>query len=250
MTCSSRSTTWATSLLLVLAGGTLSGPARAGATGQAADGQESAVRQAIVQAVTARMGAGADVRIEALHAKVAAGNEDMTLLATPEPGARFAQPSRFTLSRVVPGGSGPKTVPRPAGYAVATVTVAVPHVRAGRSIARGDVCAEADLVPTDGEVGAVLIQPLPTVDEVVGARAVRDLAAQEVLTRSVVAARPFVQSGDVVAVRATADGVTVRGQAVAEQSGRAGDVIRVVNRDSRRALRARVIGRDEVEVVQ
>jgi flagella basal body P-ring formation protein FlgA len=217
--------------------------------GQVAGAPESAIRQAIVEVVRARMGMDADVRVEDVHAHVLAGNEDMMLLATPEPGGRLARPTRFALFRAAAGSPSP-VPPRPAGYAVASVFVAVPHVRATQSVARGDACDAANIALSTDEVGDLLLQRLPRLEEAVGARAVRDLAPGEVLTRAVLAARPFVQSGDVVVVRARADGVTVRGQAVAEQSGGQGDVIRVVNRESRRALRARVVGRGEVEVVQ
>jgi flagella basal body P-ring formation protein FlgA len=63
-------------------------------------------------------------------------------------------------------------------------------------------------------------------------------------------ARSMVQSGDVVAVRSAGEGVSVEGQAVAQQSGSEGDVIRAVNKDSRRALKVRVVAPGRVEVVQ
>jgi len=71
-----------------------------------------------------------------------------------------------------------------------------------------------------------------------------------VITVTAVQVRPAVSSGDVVAVRAMVSGVTVEGQAVAQQSGAEGDIIRVVNRESRRPLKARVVGPRQVEVLQ
>jgi flagella basal body P-ring formation protein FlgA len=174
---------------------------------------------------------------------------DFALVAIPEPGARLARPTRITLQWVGRPGR-PTQPPLTAGYAIASVFVAVEHARTARSVGRGESFGEADLVASGTEVGAVLLQRLPRLSDAAGARALRDLMADEVLTRSAVAARPMVQSGDVVAVRAAADGVTVQGQAVAQQSGEEGDVIRVVNRDSRRALKVRVVGPGRVEVVQ
>jgi flagella basal body P-ring formation protein FlgA len=195
------------------------------------------------------MGQEADVRIESLQAKVAPVRGDMVLVASPEPGARLARQNRFTLQWVDATGRRNQP-PVAAGYALASVFVAVEHVRAARPVARGEACDGVDLLTSRGEVGAVLLQRLPRLSEVAGTRAARDLMADEVVTRTALVMRPMVQSGDVVAVRATADGVTVQGQAVAQQSGGEGDIIRVVNRESRRTLRARVVGPGKVEVLQ
>lgn len=64
-----------------------------------------------------------------------------------------------------------------------------------------------------------------------------------------VAPLPLVASGETVRVRVALAGLEVEASAVASQTGDFGEVIRVVNPDSGRALRARVVGRREVEVV-
>lgn len=237
-----------------------------GGHGQPAVSLESAVRHAVVETVKARMGQGADVRIETLQFKATPGDGVRALIASPEPGARLGRQNRFTLQWVVqpsgrasspaPGAS-PATehgvrrlLPVAAGYAVASVFVAVEHVRASRPIARGEACDEADLVFGHGEVGAVLVQRLPRLSEVLGCRVLRNVMADEVVTRTALSVRAMVKSGDVVAVRAAADGVSVEGLAVAQQSGSEGDVIRAVNSDSRRTLKVRVVAPGRVEVVQ
>lgn len=239
----------------------------ASGNGQPAVSLESAVRHAIVETVKARMGQEADVRIEKLQIETTPGNRELALIASPEPGARLGRQNRFTLQWVTrpagpassqapvasspgPEGGARRMSSSAAGYAIASVFVAVEHVRTARPISRGEACDEADLVSSRGEVGAVLLQRLPRLSEVVGSRALRNVMADEVVTRMALSVRPMVQSGDIVAVRAAADGVTVEGQAVAQQSGGEGDVIRVVNRDSRRALKARVVAPGKVEVVQ
>jgi flagella basal body P-ring formation protein FlgA len=194
------------------------------------------------------MGQDADVRIEELEFKTTPPPQGAILAANPEPGARLGRQNRFSLQWLPPAGAR-----RPAatgGYAVAKVFVAAEHVRATREIGRGETCAEGDVATSRGEVGAVLLQRLPALAEVVGTRVLRPIAADEVVTSIAVSVRPAVSSGDVVTMRVSADGVTVHGQAVAQQSGSEGDVIRVINRESRRALRARVTGPGRVEVVQ
>jgi len=222
-------------------------PSALAAGGQTTGSLESAVRHAVGQAVKARMGQDADVRIEQLELKATTAPEGAVLTASPEPGARLARQNRFSLQWTAGTGTQRRVT---SGYALASVFVAVEHVRAGRTIARGETCERADLVASRGEVGAVLIQRLPRLADVKGTRALRPIAADDVITRTSVLARPSVVSGDVVAVQATVEGVTVQGKAVAEQSGSEGDIIRVVNLESRRALKARVVGPGKVEVVQ
>jgi flagella basal body P-ring formation protein FlgA len=242
MRCSSRSTTWLGSLALAAGFGLLfQPPARAG-DGRTAAAPESAVRHAVVQAVKARMGQDADVRIEELDVTTTPPPEGAVLAATPEPGARLGRRSRFSLQWVL--AAGLRKPPVAGGYATAKVFVATEHVRATREIDRGETCAAPDVATSRGEVGAVLLQRLPGLTDVAGARALRSIAVDEVVTRI------SVRSGDVVAVRAAVDGVTVLGQAVAQQSGSEGDVIRVVNRASRRSLKARIVGAGRVEVIQ
>ena len=245
MRCSRRSTTWSASVILCLAW-----CASVVALGQTAgsdvsQARRSQVEQAIVEAVRSRMGTGADVRIETLLV-TGADRGDGRLIAMPEPAARTGRPIRFVLSRRTAG----STQSVPAGYAVATVHVATEHARASRLIPRGESCETEAIVASRGEVEAVLLQRLPKADEIAGARAVRDVVADEVLTRSVVALRSTIRSGDVVSVGAGEDGVRVETQGVATQSGGVGDTIRVVNRESRRSLRARVTGPGKVEVIQ
>jgi flagella basal body P-ring formation protein FlgA len=64
----------------------------------------------------------------------------------------------------------------------------------------------------------------------------------------VVRTRPVVVVRDEVATIARVEGLEIRSRAVATQSGELGDVIWVVNPDSRKRLRARVVGPGLVEV--
>ena len=58
-----------------------------------------------------------------------------------------------------------------------------------------------------------------------------------------------IRAGERVRVTARVYGVEAALTAIAEQSGRPGQTIRVVNPSSRRAIRVRVLGAGEVEVI-
>ena len=246
MRCSRKSTTWpasAIALLLCVAPLALRGQTTAPDAGGADD---AAVRRAILEAVHARLGPATVVVIDDLRFSVtghAAGN----LVATPESSARLSRPARFSLSRPADVAGG---APKLAGYAAATVRVSGEHLRAARPLAAGIVLGPQDVTVAHGEVGSVPLRPLPLLDEITGARTLRRLGEGDVLSRLAVAVRPLVQSGDVVVVHLIAGGVQVDGTAVAAQSGSTGEIVRVVNPSTRRALQARVVGRGQVEVIQ
>jgi len=93
------------------------------------------------------------------------------------------------------------------------------------------------------------IRALPALEEALGGRVMRDLATDAVVTRADIVARLLVRAGDMVRARFRQGDVELTGSAVAVENGRRNDVIRVVNQESHRAFRARVVGNGEVEVV-
>jgi flagella basal body P-ring formation protein FlgA len=159
--------------------------------------------------------------------------------AIPEPAARYGRPVRFRL--MAQG--------RQAGYAVALASGPVRQVRVNRAVEAGAVLDAADLTTVVSDASGALIEPLPAAADLVGRHAVRSLAGGEVLTARIVRIPAAVQSGDRVVVRARVGTIHVTAVGIAQQTGRIGDVIRLVNHDSRRPLRGRIIGRGEVEVV-
>jgi flagella basal body P-ring formation protein FlgA len=127
------------------------------------------------------------------------------------------------------------------------VRVEAEHGRATRDLERGAVLAPDDFEIVRGDVGRAVMRPCPTA--LAGARALRRLAAGETVAPVAVAVPPLVRSGDPVIARVRIPGIEVSGKAVASQNGELGDVIRVVNPESGRALRGRVTARGEVEVI-
>jgi flagella basal body P-ring formation protein FlgA len=239
MRCSRRSTTWSASALACALAATV-----VAETGTAAPDRDVAVREAITLAVVARTGDDVRVAIDALtvRAQPAAG----PYLATPEPSARSGRPAVFALAVPDPVSPGRQ---RRIGSAVATVRVSGPHARTARALPRGTVLARGDLREANEEVDGLLLGRLPAPQALVGGRTARDLREGEIVAGALVQAVPAVKSGDEVRVTVRLDGLDVQGRGIATQSGTPGTVIRVVNPDSRRAVRARVIGPGEVEVI-
>jgi flagella basal body P-ring formation protein FlgA len=195
---------------------------------------------AIVEAVEARIGQpGAVVQSIAVTATPTEG----ALNATPAPDARTGRPSLFSLT--VETAQGPRRV----GSAVATVAVVADAVRARVTLGRGDSVTAADVERVRGPIGVSPLKRLPQAAEIDDAVAARPVAAGTVLTADLLRIAPSVRSGQQVRVRAVVGGIEAHGLGIASENGRLGAVIRVVNPDSRRSIRSRVVGRGEVEVI-
>jgi flagella basal body P-ring formation protein FlgA len=195
------------------------------------------IERVIADAARAIVGSDAVLKVEVMNCDVtAAASVDAAL---PEPGSRLGKPIRWRLM------SGRQ----PQGRATAIVSGRVTHVQTTRSIAAGALLDASDLEVVSGEVAGAQLERFPTLDALVGARAARDVAANEVVTVRVARIQPAVRSGDRVTVRSTVGSVEVTGVATAQQSGEIGDVIRLVNPESRHTLRARITGKGAVEVV-
>ena len=243
MKCCHRSTTWRGRLALAIPLALCGLAARPAAPVDAAD---EPVGRAIAVAIRDRMGAGADVAVDRVWLSAALPSGVTELTATPEPGSRLGRPIRFSLSRrILPGdsrGSG-------AGYAVADLTVHADHTRAARAVSRGAELTVDAVVASREAIRSAWLKRLPLPGEVVGARAARDLAPDEIVEGTMIAAQSLVRSGQLVSVRSVIGLIDVRGRAKASQQGTLGDIIRLVNPDSGRVLRGRVVGNGEVEVI-
>jgi flagellar basal body P-ring formation protein FlgA len=162
------------------------------------------------------------------------------LSATPEPGSRLGRPMRFIL---VANGAR-------VGSVVAKLEVTGSAVRSSRALLRGeDVAADAVEV-VDLELKDMLVDRLPTQDEIVGARARRNIRVGEVLTEAAVVVPPVVKSGDEVRVSVSTGVIQLSSVGRASGSGHVGDLIRVLMPTSRKGLTARITGPKSVEIVQ
>lgn len=211
------------------------------ATSQAAS--EAAVATAIARAVRLRVGPDAEVIVSEVFG-VRVADVAQALIAVPEPAERVGPAMRFLLSDARPG-----RAPVRVGEATARVQVTVPAVRTTRPIARGERFAAADVATAAVRLDGRPLRPLPALDDAIGGRATRDLSMDTVLARADIATEPLVRAGDIVRTHARVGSVVIVGDMVAAESGALHTVIRVVNRETKKVVRARVSARGEVEVV-
>ena len=199
---------------------------------------------AVVAAVRARVGGEAEVVVERVESLSRLDREiaDAVLL----PGATIGGPVDVLLRAVVDDGGTARLTP--VGRARLRLQVTVTHLHVARTVRRGVRLDDGDLVRARHALPRGALKALPDADWLADGRVLRDLPEGACLTARVVAPSPAVVAGqDVTAV--VRDGrVEVRATLVAVDSGAVGDEVRVMHRESRRTLRARVAGRAEVEI--
>jgi flagella basal body P-ring formation protein FlgA len=110
------------------------------------------------------------------------------------------------------------------------------------------VTAEA-VQEQDGEVAGVRFEPLPRLDDVIGAHARRALVAGEVLSQAVVVVPDAVQAGDEVKVVARVGALEAWGVGRASSSGRVGEVVRITRGNLHGLQRALVLSPGVVQVL-
>lgn len=204
---------------------------------------DAVVREAIVAAVQARMGTEADVEIDALRLPAAWRHDEA--LARLVPGARLGRPLRVSLgvASARPGGAIAWSA-----TAEADVRVLVPHLHARRAVVRGDTVLETDVdVVRHAVDGALRAWPAP--DAAGRSRALRDLPAGACLSPGTVALLPMVRAGQELRAIVRVGVVVAEATVIAADNGEMGALVRVINPLSRRALKARVTGPGEVEVI-
>ncbi|HUU35015.1 MAG TPA: flagellar basal body P-ring formation chaperone FlgA [Vicinamibacterales bacterium] len=204
-----------------------------------------AATRAVVAAVQARMGEDVDVLVDAVHDGATTGGPLVD--AVPAPGAKLGGVTRFVLRGA---GATPADPSRrqALGYATVTLRVAVPHAHTARAVRRGVEFAVGDLVAVRHVFAAGPLKRLPTIDDALHGRALRNLPAGACLTPQAFVTTPAVRAGADVAVVMRSGGIEVRAALVAVDSGEPGEMVRVVNPRSRKTFRARVVSRDVVEV--
>jgi flagella basal body P-ring formation protein FlgA len=193
-------------------------------------------REAITHAVVARMGDA--VTVEVLTVDMPAGAADRFVEAKPDPAARLGRAIRFTL------------VPARGSRVVVTATVRVvgEHVIARRDLGRGTTVSGDDVQVVRAELTDTPLRRLPTAEQVIGSRVLRPVAANAVLLPGAVVIRRAIEPGDRVTAVAVTGDIRVSAELTATDGGEPGDVIRVVNTDTRRSLRGRVVAEGLVEV--
>jgi flagella basal body P-ring formation protein FlgA len=210
----------------------------AGAWPAAADATTDArVSAAIVAAVRQRVGADTDVIVETLE--IVSAGELATVDAVPDPAARFGGVVRFALT----------SQGRRAGHADARLHVVAFQARAPRFVPRGATLGDDDVADVRGDITDGPLRALPRAAELRGCRVLRDIQAGAAIAAGGVIAKVAVRTGQTVTAVTKAFGIEASASMVAADSGNPGSIIRVVNRGSRRALRARVVSAEIVEII-
>jgi flagella basal body P-ring formation protein FlgA len=203
-------------------------------------------RDAIVDAVRARMGADATVVVEPLDVAWTALPlaEDVVF----GPGASLGGPVTVLLrASVVRGGAATLA---PVARVRVRIQVTADHWHTTRAVPRGTVLAEGDVASARHVIATGAIDRLPSAADVVGAAALRDLPGDACVTARAVRPMPAVRAGDAVAGLVRSAGLEVRAGLVAVDAGRIGGLVRVRHPETKRMLTARVVGRGEVDVVR
>ena len=219
-------------------------PGTAAREGNAHSG-DPLVRDAIVAAVKARMGKTAAVTVGEMRVRGLDTIDGMAvskMIAVPDAGSRVGGSVRFLLYEDAKR-------ERRAGSVDADVHVTAPHLRARRALAHRATLESADLERVTADVGRMPLEALPDERALAGARVTRPIAEGRPILASMVASTQLVKSGDEVVTVVRIGALEARGAAIASQSGALVDEIRVVNAESKRALKARVTGDGEVEVI-
>jgi flagella basal body P-ring formation protein FlgA len=198
---------------------------------------EQRVSAAVVAAVRQRMGPDTEVIVDSLE--ILTAGDIAAVDATPDPNARLGGTVRFTLT--VQG--------RRAGHADVQLHVVTTRARASRFVARGATLGAGDVDDVRDEISEGPLRPQPTASALIGGRVVRDIQAGAAVASSSVLARLAVRTGQTVTAVTRAFGVEASASMVAADSGNPGSIIRVVNRETRRALRARIVSTEVVEII-
>ena len=215
------------------------------------ENSDSAVRTAIADAVKARVGADADVvvsRVQIFAREGDACSRASACQVTPDPSARLGHTIRFALSAIRRDGAVTRFERIGAAEADISVTAAV--VRATAVIRRGDLIPAAALESVPLPLADMPLRRMPAAAELAGAKALRDIAPGEPLMAGMVLVTPAVKTGQHVTAFSRVGSVEVSATLLAAESGVSGDIIRLVNPDSRRAMRARIVSSNRVEIIQ
>jgi flagella basal body P-ring formation protein FlgA len=189
-------------------------------------------------AVAERLGSSRAIAITVDAVELPAGIDNAFIAAVPDPGARLGGPMRFRLLR---------TEGRPV-TGVASVHVTGERVVTRQPVGAGELITADAVEMKSDEWSAMPLRRLPSLDQVVGGRARRTLPAGTILIPGHVTIRRAVEPGDRVTAVAVSGVIEVTASLVATDGGEPGEVIRVINPDSRRDLRARVVKAGLVEV--
>lgn len=200
------------------------------------------VDAAVRRALTARLGPDAEIVIDEIRV--------LTRPAAPIVEARLAPNARLgrTLQlRLATAGTGGN--PAWTDRAEVRARISLPHAHATRPLARGEQIGAGDVEAVTHEIVQGPLTHWPQAADLVNGRVRRNVQSGICLGRTSVSPALAVQQGQTVTAIARVGGVEATATVVAAASGAPGAIIRVVNQQSRRVLKARIVSAGLVEIV-
>jgi flagella basal body P-ring formation protein FlgA len=203
---------------------------------QAAQPVASTPADLVRAAVVARMGRNVEVSVELAGMPADAPVVRRVVL---DPLARTGRPS---IARFYSDSSRALAV-------TATIHVVAEHVVLRRAVERGQTLGADDFDSPRGEVVDVPLRPLPIGTQAGGARVLRPMPAGATVLDGFLVVRRAIEPGDQVTAVLASGAIEISARLVAADGGRVGDVIRIVNPETKRLLKGRIVNDRTVEVI-
>lgn len=116
------------------------------------------------------------------------------------------------------------------------------------AIGRGSYPSEREVGLARQPIGPMTQSPLTGIDQVIGSEATRDIPPGTVLTAMMFRLPPLVKAGDEVSVVLVSGGLTIITKGQARSAGAKGQLVKIVNLESKQEYVARVVGPNRVEI--
>lgn len=129
---------------------------------------------------------------------------------------------------------------------LATTTVEVPVIN--RSIDRGEILSREDLALKTMEINRLPRGAILKIEELVGYEILRKLRPGTPIKSEQVRTPPTTRRGKKVTILFNLPGISLRASGEALEDGHMGQRIRVINKASKKAIIAEVVGQDTVTV--
>lgn len=133
-------------------------------------------------------------------------------------------------------------------WVTVNIEVLTEVVVAKRPLGRYKIINESDVHLIEMDLAKLPSNVITNCEEILGKRTKRSLNAHEVLRTDLIELPPLVKRGDIVLIVAESEGLKVTALGKAKEKGRRGEMIRVLNIDSSKAIYARVLDSSRVKV--
>ena len=166
----------------------------------------------------------------------------LTYRITPKRNEDYLGPMSLALHLFVDGEAARKL------WVNATISVMTDVVVAVRPLGKHQHIRMEDMTIERRDLATVGSEPITRPEDVLGNRTTRMIYPHTVIQADMIALPPLVKRGDIVKIVADAGPMTITATGLVKQQGRKGDVVRVMNTDSKRVILARITGPGAVKV--